>query len=220
MHLLTPRTYSLLSARAALGDDERTEEECRCALQSGVSAGSVREIFLQSYLFLGYPRAINALSALNRTLESLGRDPMEGHPSDLERPETDVVRQRGESLCARIYGPVYASLRRRMAALHPLLERWMIEEGYGRVLSRANLAPREREFGVVGALVVLGVEPQLESHVRGALRVGASIEETQTAVSSPAGIVDRDKSEIAMRTLLRVLSSWRFDSQASGRPTP
>ena len=65
-----------------------------------------------------------------------------------------------------------------MAALHPLLDRMMIENGYGRVMSRTGeLSMRMRELCVVAALSGQNVAPQLTSHIRGAMRCGASEEE-------------------------------------------
>jgi 4-carboxymuconolactone decarboxylase len=58
--------------------------------------------------------------------------------------------------------------------LHPDLAVWMLEEGYGRVLSRPGLAARERERVAVTVLAALGWERQLVSHLIGARRLGAS----------------------------------------------
>jgi 4-carboxymuconolactone decarboxylase len=62
----------------------------------------------------------------------------------------------------------------RMRDYHPELADWILEEGYGRVLSRPVLSIRERELIVVAVLSALRLPLQLESHVRGALRVGAT----------------------------------------------
>ena len=61
-----------------------------------------------------------------------------------------------------------------MARFHPDLARWILEDGYGKVLSRPILSLRERELIVVAVLAALDLPLQLESHVRGALRVGAT----------------------------------------------
>ncbi|HVE42186.1 MAG TPA: carboxymuconolactone decarboxylase family protein [Planctomycetota bacterium] len=62
----------------------------------------------------------------------------------------------------------------RMAGFHPALAAWILEDGYGKVLSRPILSIRERELIVVALLSALKLPLQLESHVRGALRVGAT----------------------------------------------
>lgn len=84
------------------------------------------------------------------------------------------LRRRGEVLCRRIYGGVYAKMISKMRGFHPDLARWILEDGYGRVLSRPGLSVRERELLVVAVLSILDVPAQLKSHQLGALRVGAS----------------------------------------------
>jgi 4-carboxymuconolactone decarboxylase len=88
---------------------------------------------------------------------------------------------RGERLCARVYGPDYPRLRSFMRALAPELDRWMIEDGYGRTLSRPGLSLIERELVTVSALAALGWERQLAAHRAGAVRVGASPAEVRAA---------------------------------------
>lgn len=61
-----------------------------------------------------------------------------------------------------------------MKGFHPDLADWILEEGYGRVLSRGVLSIRERELIIVAVLSALRLPLQLESHLRGALRVGAT----------------------------------------------
>lgn len=77
-------------------------------------------------------------------------------------------------LCKRIYGPTYPALMRRMSAFHPDLAAWILEDGYGRVLSRPGLPAKTRELLAVAALAALGLGRQLDSHLRGAKRLGAS----------------------------------------------
>jgi 4-carboxymuconolactone decarboxylase len=70
----------------------------------------------------------------------------------------------------------------RMEGLHPELAAWILEDGYGRVLSRPGLTGRERELLAVAALAALpGAGPQLESHERGARRLGATAAEVRSA---------------------------------------
>ena len=74
---------------------------------------------------------------------------------------------------------------RRLNALHPDLAVWIVRDGYGRVLSRPGLTARERELLAVAALAALGgLEKQLESHVRGARRVGASEAEIRAVLKA------------------------------------
>jgi 4-carboxymuconolactone decarboxylase len=57
----------------------------------------------------------------------------------------------------------------------PDLGRYIVEFGYGEVYARPGLELRERQIAAVAALVTQGAaEPQLRTHVGGALRLGLS----------------------------------------------
>ena len=75
----------------------------------------------------------------------------------------------------------------KMRGFHPDLADWILEDGYGRVLSRPGLSVRERELLVVAVLSTLDVPAQLKSHQLGALRVGA----TEAQVRAMTGIGHR-----------------------------
>jgi 4-carboxymuconolactone decarboxylase len=61
-----------------------------------------------------------------------------------------------------------------MRGHHPELDRWILEHGYGEVLSRPGLSVREREVLAVVVLGALRLPLQQESHRRGARRHGAT----------------------------------------------
>ena len=158
-----------MTAAAVRGRERDLRRHLRAALAEGVDIHRLHETLLQVVPFAGYGRAINAFAAL-----------------DSLRPQRPFRRERGTSngvpLCRKIYGPSYGPLIRRMKALHPDLAGWILRDGYGRVLSRGTLTIRERELLAVAALSALGgLEKQLESHVRGARRVGASEAEIRAA---------------------------------------
>jgi 4-carboxymuconolactone decarboxylase len=62
------------------------------------------------------------------------------------------------------------------------MERWMVVEGYGKVLGRPQLDLPTRELCIVALLAVLGMPRQLHSHLRGALNAGATLEEVEVAM--------------------------------------
>src|SRR5690606_40667691 len=89
---------------------------------------------------------------------------------------------RGEEVCARVYGRNYEKLRRNVRSLHPDLDRWMVEGGYGRVIGRPGLDLATRELCIAALLAVWDAPRQLHSHLRGALNAGASEAEVNAAV--------------------------------------
>ena len=104
-------------------------------------------------------------------------------PPDQPTPEDPTTwRARGEKVCARVYAGQYDRLRANIARLHPDMERWMLEEGYGKVLGRPAVDLKVRELCIASVLVGLDAPQQLYSHLRGAFNVGATIEEIETTV--------------------------------------
>jgi len=171
-----PALDALLRVAAALpGGDEGA---LRAALEEArrrCSAQRIEEALLQAYLFLGFPAAINAFAVWR---EETAAEPGEGG----EDPDLETRRREGEARCRLIYGRAYERLRARMRVLHPALDRWMIEEGYGKGLARPGLTVRERELCAVSLLAAGGFGPQLGAHARGALHAGASPAEVERAV--------------------------------------
>ena len=157
-------TLARASGALAARDVGRLRHELEVAART-CKAVEVEEILLQSYLFLGYPAA---LSAFRLWREVSGRDASLSY----DEPGVDSAEERGEALCRRVYGGNYEALRRNIAALHPSLDRWMVAEGYGRVLGRPGADPSLREACIVAVLAVLDAPAQLHSHLRGAVAVG------------------------------------------------
>jgi alkylhydroperoxidase/carboxymuconolactone decarboxylase family protein YurZ len=138
--------------------------ELRAALRAGATPERLDETLLQLVPFAGYARAINAFAGLQDIAPHAAR----------RAPRRGGLRKRGEALCRRIYGPVYGRMIAKMESFHPDLAEWILADGYGKVLSRPVLSIRERELIIVAVLAALKLPKQLESHVRGALRVGAT----------------------------------------------
>ncbi len=158
-----------LSAAVAAGAPESVRAEVEEALREGAPAPAVYEALVQSYLFIGFPRAIEALFAARPALEDRGAIPATGAPLDAE-----MWMRRGESLCRRVYGSNYEKLMRTMRELSPDLASWMLLEGYGKTLSRPALEPPTREYCVVAILATTRMWRQLRSHAIGAVNVGGS----------------------------------------------
>jgi 4-carboxymuconolactone decarboxylase len=173
--------------------------------------GTVEEILLQAYLFVGFPTVLNAMTAWRE---------MSDKPAVEEEGVGDLVewRQRGESLCERVYGRAYARLRRNVERLHPALDRWMVEEGYGKVLSRPPTDVVTRELCIVALLGAAEHERQLHSHLLGALNVGARPESVEEALEVGLARIARVADGDRLRALWQRVrsSSCSSTSHASG----
>jgi 4-carboxymuconolactone decarboxylase len=183
-----PRREALIRLSAALGG--REPNDLKKALEEGARSGDpkqVEEVLLQSYLFIGYPVALNAF-ALWR--EVSGRESGQGVSDDWA-----AWCERGEEVCRTVYGGQYDGLRRNVRALHPDMERWMVVEGYGKVLGRPGLDLATRELCIAALLAVLQAPPQLYSHLRGALNAGAPSSEVEGALDLACSLLDERASQ-------------------------
>jgi 4-carboxymuconolactone decarboxylase len=195
--ILTPAQEALVGLSAALAGG-RAPALDRALRQADARAGAreVEEALLQSYLFLGYPAALNGFA---RWRDLTGR---EAGPAI---PDTDRWRQRGERVCAAVYGGQYDGLRANVRRLHPEMEQWMLEEGYGKVLGRPGLGLPTRELCIVALLAVRDAPRQLYSHVRGALNVGASPAAVRRAMDIAATFGSEEARARASNVLEAVL---------------
>ncbi|MBI4563148.1 MAG: carboxymuconolactone decarboxylase family protein [Planctomycetes bacterium] len=168
-------------ALAAQGKIAALGVALRRALRSGAEPAELSEALLQTYLFAGFPRAIQALSELER---AAGRR----HAVRRERPRpASTWRRRGTRLCRAVYGPSYAPLIRRLRRLHPDLAEWVLVEGYGRTLGRPFFSLRVREMLALPTLAALGAWLQVESHARGARLVGVTLGELRRLLAAQRG---------------------------------
>ena len=165
---LDDETRQLVRTAAILtvGDEQAVRAALSAALHA-VRAAWVEELILQTYLFAGFPRALNAAREWRKVSGLVA-------PSDEDEVEQrEAWPARGEQTCATVYGPFYERLRVNIRELHPALDAWMIEEGYGKVLGRPHLDLARRELCILASCAVARQDRQLHSHLHGALHAGA-----------------------------------------------
>ena len=155
------------------------------------------EVILQSYLFAGFPRALNAMREWRRVTGRLASD------MDVDTDRSELTR-RGEETCRAVYGSHYEKLRDNIRALHPALDAWMINEGYGKVLSRGALDLLLRELCIVAACAVTAQQRQLRSHLLGARNVGASAEQIEGTLDAVADLMHDGEARAAKELWLRL----------------
>jgi 4-carboxymuconolactone decarboxylase len=169
------RVWTFVAAHTAAGDLDGVAHDFR-HLAPGDQASGI-EAILQTHLFAGYPRTINALGVVRAAGVVAGQEGEE---------DPSIWLRLGEQSCRTIYGNAYEALRRRVASLHGDLDRWMVEIGYGRILSRPGLTLRQRELCALAVLAGQDVVPQLKSHILGAIHAGASQAECRAVLDQTA----------------------------------
>lgn len=181
--MLGPKDTRLIRLFSAivLGDWPRLTE-VRASAPSGEPDRAWREAVLQSHLFAGFPRTVEAFEVLEEA----------GGLGSLDPEELEPFGGDGGPLFERIYAGLAEPVRQRLTSHHPVFAAWILDHAYGRVLSRPGLAPDRRELLAVAALAVTHQERQLMSHARGAVRCGASSQEVVATLDLVEDLIDPD----------------------------
>ena len=189
-----------LAAIVAIGD-EPTLRLAMAAAARAIPTMWVEELVLQSYLFAGFPRALNAA----REWRKASGLPAPADDEGIDYGRSDEWRARGESTCAKVYGPFYERLRHNIAELHPALDGWMIVDGYGKVLSRDGLDLLRRELCIVATCAVARQDRQLHSHLHGVLHVGGTAEQVVATLAAVRDMLDENDARRYDGLLARVI---------------
>jgi len=181
---------------AALGRRDDLAEHLRTVLGQGADPDRHREALLQVLPYAGFPRSLSALLVFDGVL---------GETKEPEgpTPPRDVLIARGEGVFRRVYGGAADTILANIARAHPSLPEWILGDAYGKVLARPGLDLPTREVLGVALLTALDQPEQLQGHIRGGLRVGASAEQLQEAVEIAAALISPEAGERARERLRR-----------------
>ena len=188
---------------AIAGASEQRVRAIMTDARNDVDPVAVEEIILQSYLFAGFPRALNAA----RVWRTVSGRRAPSNDSETDSANLERWKRRGEKTCAIVYGDMYERLRENIRDLHPALDEWMIVDGYGKVLSRPGVDLKTREFCVVAACAVAGQQRQLHSHLHGALNAGAQAEELKAVLDALSDLLDEGELSRYFQLLAKVADS-------------
>ncbi len=178
------RCLSLLHGAGCIGRFDAVSALLKLAPALDVPAGRLLEAALQVVPFGGYPRAIETLTLLAAARAGergapLGQPPAPPTPpaplAPLPPSPSSIPRSAaGRAAWNAIYRDGAAEVIATLEGLAPGFAAWVIEDAYGRVLSRPQMALADRELLAVAALALMALAAPLGSHVRGALRTGAA----------------------------------------------
>jgi alkylhydroperoxidase/carboxymuconolactone decarboxylase family protein YurZ len=169
------QTIPLIAAFMATSDMRNLNSALNQALDAGLTISETREILVQLYAYVGFPRSLNALNELmtvvqvrkQRGIEDApGREPVRAIPVGDELLASGTANQTKIS-GAPVKGPVFE--------FAPVINQFLQTHLFGDIFERDNLDWQSRELATVGALAATpGVESQLRAHMAASLRVGLS----------------------------------------------
>ena len=174
-------------------------------LNIGVEPAAVRETVYQCAPFIGFPKTLNAIAAMDEVFAA------NGIALPLENGETTTEADRfdeGLALQKPVYGDEikdrYAWLPGEFAEAAP---RFLTELCFGDFNTRTGLEEKTRELLTVVLLAAMGgAEVQVKSHVEGALKAGNTKEEIVCALVHASGYMGIPRLFNALNTCRDLLA--------------
>ena len=165
----------LIAAAMATSDMPKLDGALNRGLDAGLTISEAKEILVQLYAYVGFPRSLNALGELMKVVEQRtqrgiqdapGREPGKAIPIGEELRAVGTANQTKIS-GAPVAGPLFD--------FAPVANQFLQSHLFGDIFERDNLDWQSRELATVGALAATpGVESQLRSHMAASVRVGLS----------------------------------------------
>ncbi|MDG2941623.1 carboxymuconolactone decarboxylase family protein [Exercitatus varius] len=162
---LSQKQYSLaqIGAFTANGDIRNLNLAIDQALDNGLTVNEIQAAMVQLYAYAGFPRSLNALSALSERLkvrQAQGLKSEQGRAARLLPKNTDLLA-RGEQTQTELIGQAID-----LSALSPDIDRYLKSHLFGDIFANDLLNWQEREIVTVAALSHMqGVENQLRAHI-------------------------------------------------------
>lgn len=108
---------------------------------------------------------------------------------------------------ARIWGEKAERIEAALLASDPDLARLIIEVAYEEVFARGGLELKTRELLAITALMSVGSESELRTHIHGALNCGASAGEVKETILQAAMYLGFPRALQAMNVLQSVTAT-------------
>ena len=150
------------------------------ALNVGVTPEELREVIYLTAPFIGFPKMLNAVAAVNDVLKE------RGIPLPLEKQGTVTEETRhvtGKAIQDKLYPGGIASVMEGLPdGMGKDVERFLADYFFGEIYSRGAIDLQTRELLGYCVLTTLEAESQLQSHYHGNINVGNAPETLTAAV--------------------------------------
>lgn len=144
------------------------------ALRIGVTPIEIKEAIYQCAPFIGFPKTLNAVNAINEVFEEQGI----ALPLPSQKQVTEEERfEKGKAIQTPIYGDEIQQAHQDLPEnLKTVVPNFLTAVGFGDFYTRSGLSLQTRELLILCMLVANGQEKQILAHAKGNLKVGNSKE--------------------------------------------
>jgi len=200
----------LIAAFMATSDMPHLNAALNQGLDAGLTISETREVLVQLYAYVGFPRSLNALNELMTVVQARkqrGIEDAPGREPGRAVPTGDELLAAGTANQTRISG---GPVKGPVFEFAPVINRFLQTHLFGDIFERDNLDWQSRELATVGALAATpGVESQLRSHMAASLRVGLSTAQLSEVTELLKKHGDAQTAERANTALTQALAASR-----------
>ncbi|VVQ19409.1 hypothetical protein PS925_04585 [Pseudomonas fluorescens] len=202
------QTIPLIAAFMATSDMPNLNAALNQGLDAGLTISEIREILVQLYAYVGFPRSLNALNELMTVVQARkqrGIEDAPGREPGRSIPVGDELLAAGTANQTKISG---APVKGPVFEFAPVINRYLQTHLFGDIFERDNLDWQSRELATVGALAATpGAEPQLRAHMAASLRVGLSAAQLSEVTEQLKKHGDAQTAERANAALKEVVAA-------------
>ncbi|KAE9645964.1 carboxymuconolactone decarboxylase family protein [Pseudomonas sp. PB106] len=198
----------LIAAFMATSDIPKLNAALNQGLDAGLTVSETREVLVQLYAYVGFPRSLNALNELMTVVQARkqrGIEDAPGREPNRAIPVGDELLAAGTANQTKISG---GPVKGPVFEFAPVINQFLQTHLFGDIFERDNLDWQSRELATVGALAATpGVESQLRSHMAASLRVGLSAAQLRQVIELLKQHGDAQTAERAHAALTQALAA-------------
>ena len=169
-----------IAALTASGDVQTLNEALKAGLENGLTVNEIKEIFIHSYAYAGFPRALNGIMTF---MDVASERKAQGMTDEVGREATPLpddynADSYGHQVRNALVGRDMSNRKTGYAGFVPTIETFLVEHLFADIFYRDVLTVKDRELLTISMLSAMpGAEAQLTSHMKLSLRVGYSPEQ-------------------------------------------
>ncbi|MFJ2684897.1 carboxymuconolactone decarboxylase family protein [Pseudomonas sp. NPDC087342] len=202
------QSIPLIAAFMATSDMPKLNAALNQGLDAGLTVSEAREILVQLYAYVGFPRSLNALNELMTVVQARkqrGIQDAPGREPGRAIPTGEALLAAGTANQTRISG---GPVKGPVFEFAPVINQFLQTHLFGDIFERDNLDWQSRELATVGALAATpGVESQLRSHMQASMRVGLSADQLQQVTELLVKHADEPTAKRASAALTQTLAA-------------
>ncbi|CAD5268513.1 Cupin [Alteromonas sp. 38] len=166
-----------IAALTASGDVKTLNDALKVGLENGLTVNEIKEIFIHSYAYAGFPRALNGIMTF---MDVAAERKAQGITDEVGREATPLpddynANSYGHQVRNALVGQDMSNRTTGYAGFVPTIETFLVEHLFADIFYRDVLTVKDRELLTISMLSAMpGAEAQLTSHMKLSLRVGYS----------------------------------------------